>query len=789
MTGVAAQWCGTAPDEYRQKLEAEWKEAGREPPEWGTRRAILGDLSPAATFIAANYNIPFDVDEFAQAAQSLLSEVEKEVGWMYRTRHSDGTIGRINYTVWSEVFACPECGTEIVFLEEALDRSTGRIRSRFPCRRCAVQLVKRQLLRLRTAEHDPLLNRTVSRTKRVPVFLNYTAGGKKGYEKPLDIHDRERLRRISHLPPPLEIPTDRMMHAPDDVEVWGDQWRSGVCQFSYLHHLYLPRAAQALAAVWRRVDTLGMMTTADQGRTHKKSRLAAMIRYFAEQAITGMSLQNRYSATHYSQVNQYMPGLIRLLSQHAECHPDYILGGKRKRLKKAFRRPVAQGGSVGVTTGDCSRLMSPSRSIDYVFTDPPFGSNLTYAELNFLIEAFHGVFTSGDAEAIESKIQNKTLQRYQRMMRECFREYCRVLKPGRWMTVVFHNSKNAVWNAIQESLWAAGFVVADVRILDKKAGTFNQMMAAGAVKKDLVISAYKPNGGLEQRFRLRAGTEEAAWDFIETHLRQLPAFAEREGRSEVMRERQDFLLYDRMVAFHVERRAAVPLSASGFYAGLRERFVERDGMFFLPEQVPRYESGRLRVKGLFEPAVVVRDEETAIRWLRSDLKRKPQTFQELHPNFMREIGGWLKHEARLELTLLLEENFLCYDGDGPVPGPIHSWLSTTFKDLRNLPKGAARLRSKAEGRWHIPDPAKAPEVERLRQRALLREFHRYAGDRVRRMPSVRMEAVRAGFRDCWQKRDDETIIAVGERIPRKALEEDPKLLMWYDNALTRSGAR
>jgi hypothetical protein len=83
MTGVAAQWCGTAPAEYRRKIEAQWEAEGHDKPQWGTRRVILGDLSPAATFIAANYNLPFDVEAFAQAAGRLLKEVEMEIGWMY----------------------------------------------------------------------------------------------------------------------------------------------------------------------------------------------------------------------------------------------------------------------------------------------------------------------------------------------------------------------------------------------------------------------------------------------------------------------------------------------------------------------------------------------------------------------------------------------------------------------------------------------------------------------------------------------------------------------------------
>ena len=85
MTGVAAQWCGTAPEEYRREVESRCEKQGHQKPVWGARRAVLNDLSPAATFIAANYNLPFDVREFARAGKQILDEVEQEIGWMYRT--------------------------------------------------------------------------------------------------------------------------------------------------------------------------------------------------------------------------------------------------------------------------------------------------------------------------------------------------------------------------------------------------------------------------------------------------------------------------------------------------------------------------------------------------------------------------------------------------------------------------------------------------------------------------------------------------------------------------------
>ena len=49
----------------------------------------------------------------------------------------------------------------------------------------------------------------------------------------------------------------------------------------------------------------------------------------------------------------------------------------------------------------------------------------------------------------------------------------------------------------------------------------------------------------------------------------------------------------------------------------------------------------------------------------------------------------------------------------------------------------------------------------------------------------RMEAIRAGFDECWKTRDFKTIVSVGERLPEAVLQEDPALLMYYDNACSR----
>jgi hypothetical protein len=178
---------------------------------------------------------------------------------------------------------------------------------------------------------------------------------------------------------------------------------------------------------------------------------------------------------------------------------------------------------------------------------------------------------------------------------------------------------------------------------------------------------------------------------------------------------------------------------------------------------------------------------------------------------MREIAGWNKTEKSLELSLILEENFLKYDNKSDVPSQIHTYLSTNWKELRNLSKDDPALKAKAKDRWYVPDPNKLADLEQMREKALLKEFWTYlpkdykpkklsdlqieipdlpksTADLLsgKRYKVIRAEAVRAGFKYCWQNRDYETIILVAKRIPSTLLEEDPKLLMYYDQAITRT---
>lgn len=772
MTGVAAQWCGLAPADYRRALEAEWKQQGRPAPQWGARRVILNDLSPAATFIAANYNLPFDVDAFARAGKQLLDELEAEIGWMYETLHTDGkTKGRIEYTVWSEVLTCGSCAGEVVFTTAAMDDESMRVNDLLTCPHCGAQSSKEQMdLRFETFI-DPVNNNIEKRPKRIPVLIAYRVGKSKFAKKP-DNADMLLLDRVAKLQLPSALPTDRL---PDCQMTRVGRMKT--TNTAAIHYMFLPRAAQAMGKLW------------EKACAHPEARIRAFLLFMVEQAIWGLSVLNRYGPTHFSQVNRMLNGVYYVASQHAECSPWYNLGGKLDRLVKAFRNVKVGAGGTAISTGTAARLSLPDDSVDYIFTDPPFGENIYYADLNFLVESWHGVKTDAEPEAIVDRVRKKGVPEYQHLMQRCFSEYYRVLKPGRWMTVVFSNSRASVWNAIQVALQQVGFVVAEVTTLDKKQGSYQQVMSPNAVKQDLVISAYKPNGGLEQRFAERGASEASAWDFVQTHLRYLPVAKTKHGELEFIVERDPRRIYDRMVAWFVRHDAPVPLSSDEFLSGLRSRFPERDGMVFLPEQVAEYDKKRAQTAQAPQMELFVSDERSAIDWLADFLKRRPSTYQEIHPEFTTQLGaGWKKHEAKPELMALLDNNFLKYDGSGEVPSQIHAYLSSNFKELRGLEKSDPRLITKAKDRWYVPDPNKAQDLEKKREKALLKEFEQYQQHSGRKLKEFRLEVLRAGFKDAWSKKDYATIIKVAQKIPDEALQEDEKLLLWYDQALTRTEA-
>jgi len=676
-----------------------------------------------------------DAAAFEREARRILNEVEQECGWMYETWHPNcddpnRVKGKINYTVWSDVFVCPNCAQEMVFWDVAVDQASGSIRDSWNCPGCATLLAKSphkdsgalKAERAWNTHYDHQLKETIRQARQVPVLINYSVGIKR-WEKTPDKVDLELIQKIEESNIPYPVPTSKIPKG----DKTSDPFNLGI---THVHHFYTRRnlwtLALALKLSLRSKNAKPFWVTASMIRTSK------LYKFTLDRKMGNVS------------------GTLYIPSLWTENTPTKLLNYKIS-ISEIFRDIKTNNAINNSSSSDLKHQIN--NELDYIFVDPPFGANLMYSELNIIWESWLRVLTNNHTEAIMNNEQHKGLVEYQSLMQNCFQEFCHILKPGHWMTVEFHNSQNSVWNAIQEALMRAGFVIADVRSLDKQQLGFNGVNAAGAVKQDLIISAYKPNGNLEENFRLKAGTEDGAWEFVRYHLGKLPVVNEANGVPAVNAERQAFLLFDRMVAFHIQRGVMVPLSAPEFYAGLEQRFTRRDGMYFLPDQVAEYDRAVLDSGKPTQLSLFVSDEKTAITWLRQQLDPasggEPKTQGDLTNDFNR-VMNRAKHEQPLELIELLKQNFL----------------------------------QDEDGKWYVPDHNKASDLEKVRQRALLKEFKEYT-ESSGRLRVFRSEAVRAGFTDCFRRQDYETIIKVAERLPEDVLREDPDLLMYYDSALLR----
>ena len=783
MTGVAAQMCGDRGTieslGYQVKpdgtiLQQEETEDGKKT--WvpfsklGERKVVLNDLSPAATFISYNYNTPIDANTFQREAIRILKKVENECGWMYETVHIDGkTKGRINYTIWSDVFICNNCIGEVVFWKAAVNKELGEVRESFPCPHCKANLTKRSMERAWIIKYDSSLGESIKQAKQVPVLINFSiAGNKRRIEKIPDNYDLELIEKIENSQILYWHPCDRMMNGKESR-------RNDKEGITNVHHFYSKRNLIVFSNAFAKYGLRFKWIVTGCLQRGSKQHQIAITRIGGEKAGVGGATAGHRRGTLYIPSNQ------------VEMNPFNLIKDRITAMKKASVSLI-QNGCLHSTMSTSAITGQLANSIDYFFFDPPFGSNIAYSELNSLQEYWLSVKTNQTPEAIEDKGQNKSLRAYSILITNCFKTAYKILKPGRWMTVEFSNTKASVWNIIQSSLQEVGFIISNVSALDKKRGGLNAIVGITAVKQDLIISAYKPNGGFEKRFIAEADSKEGVWDFVRTHLKYLPVIKKLKQDFIVIPERDPRILFDQVVAYYVRKGFHVPISSKEFQIGLGQKFPERDGMYFMPDQVAEYDKKKMAGSGKYKQIeIFVSDEASAIEWLRALLKEKPQSTQDIHPQFIQETQrSWKKNEQQVEMSALLDLNFLCYDGKSRVPAQIHSYLSTNFKDMRNLEKDDPILMAKAKNRWYAPDPNEAEDREKVREKSLLKDFEQYR-QTTKKLKVFRLEAVRAGFKKAYLEKNYQIIIDVAQKIPSSILEEDPKLLLWYDQAVTRMG--
>ncbi len=686
------------------------------------RNAILCDLAPISTFISAINNKRFG-NSVAKILSDIISESKKKYGFLYKTVNGL----EINYYVWCDVFLCPECCQEFPIFPYGVIHHGNKVetKKRFYCPACGKEHTIRSIERIITSEGK----------KRSVVWVN-AGSGKQRINRETDKFDKELAQKATQLLSEFEgfYPKDII----DPNRYSAKLAQLGNKNIDNISKFLSDRNLLIFADVYNRI----MNISSTPIKNACLSILTSIFTVVSER-------QGYFGGGGGMSGNLYMP-IVRM-----EKNIYATLERKIKKYQEVDMYKNRYGGTSFVTTQSSTTLDNiKDESVDYIYTDPPFGANIIYSEMNLLLEGWLKVKTNNGEEAIVDETANKTEFVYSTLMTECFFQCYRKLKKDHWMSVEFHNTKASIWNILQNSIMKAGFIIAQISKLDKGGTTILADIRPGAAVQDLIISCYKPSVGFEEEGFAKISTKEHVWDFIDNHLEKLALTSIEDGRAHAVSERNPRILYDRMLSYYILHGFEVPMSLHEFMRELSHRYVERDNMCFTPKQALEYDKIRLNSVDFVPMGIIVSDEANGIEWIKNQIRNTPKTYKDIQPNWTKALVATRKGDKIPELNTILEENFI----------------------------------KNEDGTWRLANVNDDVDLEKLRTKALLKEFKLYL--EVCRKPrgklkDVRVEAVRAGFKQCYSDKNFADIILVGDRIPQNLLTEDEVLLQYYDIASSK----
>lgn len=430
---------------------------------------ILNELSPAAGFISYNFTESISPTAFGSAIKEILSFLGDIRKFLYTTHCREcGKNTEILYTVWSYRVLCPFCKSEFTLWDHC--RKYGRtvrehkILKEFLCPACRKVIKKRDLLR----------------TEPVPVLVGYKCCRKTQVEHPPTEEDFSRIAQTN---------TGQWL-AHDYYP--RNELSEGVNLNQPRHHgltsidrFYTLRNLSAMSQLWREIHKVVDVSLASAIAFVFTSLYQRVTRLSEYRFWGGSGNTARFNVPFiFNEANVFITFERKAASiiDHLEMTAQQYRGN----------RVVACNSATDIK-------YLPNESVDLIFTDPPFGANINYSEMNILWESWLDEFTDASSEAIINKVQGKKLDDYEELMAKCLIECYRVLRAGHWMLLVFMNSSGEVWSSLKSAVKRAGFITERLDIFDKQHGTFKQHVSENTAGCDLVLHCRKPFLGDERQ--------------------------------------------------------------------------------------------------------------------------------------------------------------------------------------------------------------------------------------------------------------------------------------------------
>jgi len=383
------------------------------------RKAIAIDLNPISTFITRMTLIPVDLKDVKKTFQEIRKKVRDKINDLYLTK-------------------CPKCGNP-----NALTIAT-------------------------------VWKRDANEPSEIRVFCSQC---KKRYRKKPSEDDIQKLRGIDKIQVPFWYPKDRLYYST------GTEFKEGThIGLGGISDLFTKRNLVALSILCHEIESLPENDLKDIFRfsftkqVHIASRMTPVCMPSPRAHWTLDSSTSFWAVHRYWIPPEYMESNVWMLFESGINGKQGIIKGKKESNKEIYEYREAKSyddfsrnSNVLIVTKSALNLQSspakiPTESIDYVFTDPPYGGSIQYGELSALwLSWLRGERNDPrfafryDEEITINDAQKKDFDYYHKMLKASFEQIYDVLKSGRWVTVTFHNTNIKIYNSIIKAVVLAGF--------------------------------------------------------------------------------------------------------------------------------------------------------------------------------------------------------------------------------------------------------------------------------------------------------------------------------------------
>jgi len=402
------------------------------------RIAIGFDLDPLSAMIIESSVEAVDLDKLNQAFSSILAATKERIDNLYRVKCPKcGVVNAITrYVMWSHIVSCPACGKKIIMANAK--RPKGKKQNIYKCPHCNEEF---------SYANVPILG-------EAPISVT------------IDCDTCDKTSQISN--PQLKMPKV------DFTGVWypkikfsynGDKPFATKRRASTIEELFTERNLYALAILFEAISNIPDRSIRKLLQLTFSSTIPQASKMMIQTETSGPSWkmpEYLVWATHCEfNVWSRFANRFDIVKRGLEDKGKTMTPS---RVVKDFVSLTSGKGNAYVDIQNAIEITGklPANSVDYVFTDPPYGGAIQYFELDTLRVAWfcdEGSLEQWwrDEITINPRGQGKDFDYYHKMLSTSFSQIYTVLKPNHFLTVTFHSTDIDVWNSIIIAVRLAGF--------------------------------------------------------------------------------------------------------------------------------------------------------------------------------------------------------------------------------------------------------------------------------------------------------------------------------------------